>query len=121
MGNEDNHGSLLADRLESQTGRNDTSVTYDWQAWYGQTYNRLLIRAEGEIESGTFKNARNELLWAHAATAYWDTHLGVRYDSGKGTDRGWLALGIQGLAPALLALCRSNSLCKRARAYLIPS
>ncbi|MGZ8162216.1 MAG: copper resistance protein B [Methylobacter sp.] len=99
MGDDDNRGSLLVDRLESQTKRNNTSVTYDWQAWYGPTYNRLLIRAEGEIESGTFKNARNELLWAHAVTAYWDTHLGVRYDSGKGTDRGWLAFGVQGLAP----------------------
>ena len=31
--------------------------------------------------------------------AYWDTQLGVRYDSGEGPDRGWLAFGIQGLAP----------------------
>ncbi|WP_231886516.1 copper resistance protein B [Methylomonas methanica] len=99
MGDEDNFGSLLVDRLESVTTRNNTSVAYDWQAWYGQTYDRALIRAEGEIESGTFKNARNELLWAHAITAYLDTQLGVRYDSGKGTDRGWLAFGIQGLLP----------------------
>lgn len=99
MGDEDNFGSLLADRLESVTTRGNTAMTYDWQAWYGQTYDRALIRAEGEIESGTFKDARNELLWAHAITAYWDTQLGVRYDSGKGTDRGWLAFGVQGLAP----------------------
>jgi copper resistance protein B len=96
---EHNFGGLLVDRLESQTKRNNTSMTYDWQAWYGQTYDRLLIRSEGDIESGTFKNARNELLWAHAITAYWDTQLGVRYDSGKGTDRGWLTFGVQGLAP----------------------
>ncbi|WP_235202235.1 copper resistance protein B [Methylobacter tundripaludum] len=99
MGDEDNFGSLLVDRLESSTTRGSTAMTYDWQAWYGQTYDRALIRAEGEIESGTFKDARNELLWAHAITAYLDTQLGVRYDSGKGTDRGWLAFGIQGLLP----------------------
>lgn len=99
MGDEDSFGSLLVDRLESVTTRGSTAMTYDWQAWYGQTYDRALIRAEGEIESGTFKDARNELLWAHAITAYWDTQLGVRYDSGKGTDRGWFAFGIQGLAP----------------------
>ncbi|WP_235187560.1 copper resistance protein B [Methylobacter tundripaludum] len=99
MGDEDNFGSLLVDRLESSTARGSTAMTYDWQAWYGQTYDRALIRAEGEIESGTFKDARNELLWAHAITAYLDTQLGVRYDSGKGTDRGWLAFGIQGLLP----------------------
>lgn len=99
MGDEDNFGSLLVDRLESVTTRNNTSMTYDWQAWYGQTYDRALIRAEGEIENGTFKDARNELLWAHAITAYLDTQLGIRYDSGKGTDRGWLAFGVQGLLP----------------------
>ena len=99
MGDEDNFGSLLVDRLESSTARGSTAMTYDWQAWYGQTYDRALIRAEGDIEGGTFKNARNELLWAHAITAYLDTQLGVRYDSGKGTDRGWLAFGIQGLLP----------------------
>ena len=99
MGDEDKLGSLLVDRLESVSTRNNTSMTYDWQAWSGQTYDRALIRAEGEIEDGKFKDARNELLWAHAITAYWDTQLGVRYDSGKGIDRGWLAFGVQGLAP----------------------
>nr|WP_269144559.1 copper resistance protein B [Methylicorpusculum oleiharenae] len=99
MGDEDNFGSLLVDRLESSTARGSTAMTYDWQAWYGQTYDRALIRAEGEIENGTFKDARNELLWAHAITPYLDTQLGLRYDSGKGTDRGWLAFGIQGLLP----------------------
>jgi copper resistance protein B len=39
------------------------------------------------------------VLWGHAVAAYWDTQLGVRYDSGVGPDRGWLAFGIQGLAP----------------------
>jgi copper resistance protein B len=99
MGDEDMLASLLVDRLESVTTQGSTSMTYDWQASFGKTYDRALIRAEGDIEAGTFKDARNELLWAHAITAYWDTQLGVRYDSGKGTDRGWLAFGVQGLAP----------------------
>jgi copper resistance protein B len=99
MGDEDNFGALLVDRLESATAHGSTVMTYDWQAWFGNTYNRALVRAEGDIDGGTFKDARNELLWAHAITAYWDTQLGVRYDSGKGTDRGWLAFGVQGTAP----------------------
>ncbi|WP_235209257.1 copper resistance protein B [Methylobacter sp. BBA5.1] len=99
LGDEDNFASLLVDRLESVMTRNNTSMTYDWQAWYGQTYDRALIRAEGSIADGTFIDARNELLWAHAITPYLDSQLGIRYDSGKGTDRGWLAFGIQGLLP----------------------
>lgn len=99
MGDEENFSGLLVDRLESVTTDHNTSMTYDYQAWYGQTYDRLLIRQEGEIERGTFKDARNELLWAHAISAYLDTQLGLRYDSGKGTDRGWLTFGVQGLVP----------------------
>lgn len=99
MGDEEYLGSVIVDRLESVTSRGNTSMTYDWQAWYGNSYDKALVRAEGEIEAGTFKNARNELLWAHAITPYWDTQLGIRYDSGKGTDRGWLAFGVQGLMP----------------------
>ncbi len=99
MGDEDYLGSLIVDRLEGVSARDDFSMTYDWQAWFGQDYNRVVVRAEGEIDQGIFKNARNELLWGHALTAYWDTQLGVRYDSGLGADRAWAAFGIQGLAP----------------------
>lgn len=95
----ENFGSVIVDRLESVTARGETSLTYDWQAWYGGSYDKALIRAEGEIEAGSFFNARNELLWAHAVTPNWDTQLGLRYDSGRGAERGWLAFGIQGLTP----------------------
>jgi copper resistance protein B len=99
MGDEDYLGSLIVDRLEGSNARDDFSMTYDWQAWYGHDYNKLVIRAEGEIDQGTFKNARNEALWGHALTAFWDTQLGVRIDSGLGADRVWGAFGIQGFAP----------------------
>lgn len=99
MGDEDYLGSIIVDRLEGVNAQDDFSMTYDWQAWFGQDYNRMVVRAEGEIDEGTFKNARNELLWGHALTAYWDTQLGVRYDSGLGADRVWGAFGIQGFAP----------------------
>ena len=99
MGDEDYLGSLIVDRLEAVSVRDNFSMIYDWQAWYGQDYDKLLFRAEGEIEGGTFKNARNEALWAHALTAFWDTQVGVRIDSGLGRDRVWGAFGVQGLAP----------------------
>ncbi len=99
MGDEDYLGSLIVDRLEAVNVRGDFSMIYDWQAWYGKDYDKLLFRAEGEIEGGTFKNARNEALWAHAVTAFWDTQVGIRIDSGSGTDRLWGAFGVQGFAP----------------------
>ena len=99
MGDSNYLGAFIVDRLEGVNARDDFSMTYDWQAWYGQDHDKLVIRAEGEIDQGTFKNNRNEALWGHALTAFWDTQLGVRVDSGLGTDRVWGAFGVQGFAP----------------------
>jgi copper resistance protein B len=99
MGDGHSMAALIVDRLEGFNARDDFSVTYDWQAWFGSDYNRLVVRAEGEIDQGSFKGARNELLWGHALTAFWDTQIGLRYDSGTGVDRMWGAFGIQGYAP----------------------
>ncbi len=74
-------------------------MTYDAQAWFGQTYDKVLLRMEGDVKNGKSQNARNELLWSHAITPFWDSHLGLRYDSGFGLNRGWLAFGVQGFAP----------------------
>ena len=68
-------------------------------AWYGRTYDRAWFKTDGETDAGRVQDARTELLWGHAVAAYWDTQLGVRHDSGVGPDRGWLAFGVQGLAP----------------------
>ncbi len=44
-------------------------------------------------------DARTELLWGHAVATYWDTQLGLRYESGMGPNRSWLAFDVQGIAP----------------------
>lgn len=99
LADEHNFGSLLVDRLEWNHTRDGNSTAYDTQAWFGRDYNRLVIKAEGEVAQGKLEEARTELLWGHAIATFWDTQLGVRYDSGEGPDRGWLAFGVQGLAP----------------------
>lgn len=65
----------------------------------GGAYNRLVIKAEGEVSNGKLQESRTEVLWGHAIATFWDTQLGVRVDNGVGPDRGWLAFGVQGLAP----------------------
>lgn len=99
LADEHNFASLLVDRLESVVTDDNTTAAYDLQAWYGRDYDRLVLKAEGDIDSGDFKEASTELLWGHAIATFWDTQLGVRYDSGEGPGRGWLAFGVQGLAP----------------------
>jgi len=99
LADEYNFGSLLVDRLETVRTSGNTSAVYDLQAWYGRDYDRLALKAEGDIEDGNLEEASTELLWSHAIASFWNTQLGVRYDSGEGPNRGWLAFGIQGLAP----------------------
>ncbi len=99
LADEHNFGSLLVNRLESVKTSNNTSITYDAQAWFGRDYDRAVLKAEGDIDGGQLQDATTELLWGHAIATYWDTQLGVRYDSGVDPSRSWLAFGMQGLAP----------------------
>ena len=91
--------SLLLDNFELTRVDGETAVPFDIEAWYGTTYDRAVLKAEGSFTSGDLDQARTELLWGHAFTAYWDSQLGVRYDSGAGPNRAWLAAGVEGLAP----------------------
>jgi copper resistance protein B len=90
--------ALLGDRLEYDVD-NDVGL-FDLQGWYGTTYNRLVVKLEGETEKSRLEEIQAELLWGHAINAWFDTQLGVRLDQyDKGKSREWLAVGIQGLAP----------------------
>lgn len=99
LADQHNFLSVLVDSLEAMRTSDSTSMEYDLQAWYGRTYDRVVFKAEGDADDGRLEDARTELLWGHAIASYWDAQLGVRYDSGEGLDRAWLAFGIQGLAP----------------------
>lgn len=90
--------AFLGDRLEFDDSAN--TITYDFQGWYGTTYDRLVVKTEGEITEGEFEENQTDILWGHAITAFWDTQLGVRLDTyDEGKNRQWLAFGLQGLAP----------------------
>jgi copper resistance protein B len=99
MGGHQSFSGLIVDRLEAVGTRDTTTAAYDLHAWYGGTYDRTVFKAEGDVDDGTIEDARTELLWGHAVAIYWDTQLGARWDSGGGENRGWLALGLEGLAP----------------------
>lgn len=92
-------GSLLIDRLEAVRADGNTTTAYDLQAWYGGDFDRAVLKAEGDADNGRLQDGRTEVLWGHAVSPFWDTQLGLRYDNGVDPDRGWLAFGIQGLAP----------------------
>lgn len=99
LGDEHSVASLVVENFEATRSDGNTSAAYDLQGWYGRTYNRFVLKAEGDADGGRVEDARTELLWGHALASYWDTQLGLRHDSGEGPDRSWLAFGLQGLAP----------------------
>ncbi len=98
MADEHAFWSVLGNRLEYNEGSDST--VFDLQGWYGTTYDRFVIKTEGDIVEDRVEESQTDLLWGHALTTYFDTQLGVRFDQyDEGTDRQWLAFGIQGLAP----------------------
>ena len=99
LADEHNFGALVVERLEAQRAEDETAAAYEVIGWYGRDYDRAVLKAEGHREQGRLQEARTELLWSHAVAAYWDAQLGARYDSGAEPGRGWLAVGVQGLAP----------------------
>ncbi|MGB5854102.1 MAG: copper resistance protein B [Oceanisphaera sp.] len=90
---------VLVDRLERVDNGEGHALAFDTRAWFGYDYNRAVLKAEGDIDQGKLSEASTELLWSHALSTFWNSELGVRYDTGHGPDQGWLAVGVAGLAP----------------------
>lgn len=90
--------AVQGDRFEYDAD-SETGV-FEIQSWYGTTFDRLTIKLEGDIANGSLEESQTDLLWSHASSAYFDTQFGIRLDQyDVGTDRQWLAIGLQGLAP----------------------
>lgn len=90
---------VRADRFEIVRADRNTFALYDLQAMYGGSYDWATLKAEGDIDNSELEEASTELLWGHALAAFWNSQLGLRYDSGEGSSQTWLAAGIQGLSP----------------------
>ncbi len=99
LGDEKSFGTVLFDNFEAVRSKGTNSQAYDAMAWFGRDYNRLVIKAEGEVAGGKVQEARTEALYSRAFATFWDAQVGLRYDSGLGPGRKWLAFGVQGLAP----------------------
>jgi copper resistance protein B len=99
LADEQKFGALWMNRFERVNSSYGNSFAYDAQAWFGRDYDRLVLKAEGDLVEGKTPELRTEALWGHAIAPFWDTQLGIRSDNGGGPERRWLALGVQGLAP----------------------
>lgn len=90
--------AVLGNRFEYQP--DNKTALYDLQAWVGNSEDRLVLKAEGEVSSGSFEESATDILWGHAVSTYFDAQVGILLEQYReGANSQWLALGIQGLAP----------------------
>ena len=93
-------GMLLVDQLEyAHDNHGNNGAFLDAEMSYGEDFDKLWLKAEGDSARGRLEDLRTEVLWNHAIASYWGTELGLRHDWGEGPDRTWAAFGVQGLAP----------------------
>jgi len=99
------HGAIrghrvLIDQLEARIQNGRDGYAWDAQGWYGGAIDRLWLKSEGE---GTFgespEQAEVQALWSRALDPWFNLQAGVRYDFRPDPERGYLVLGIEGLAP----------------------
>lgn len=91
-------GMVLLDQLEWRKLDDRNALSWGGQAWYGNDYNKLWFKAEGERVDAQ-EEGSNELLWDRVVARWWNLQVGVRHDFGAGPSRTWAAFGVQGLAP----------------------
>lgn len=91
-------GMVLLDQLEWREINDADAQVWEFDAWYGNDYNKIWFETEGERVDGD-EEGRVELMWDRIISPWWSLQTGVRQDFGEGPSRTWLDLGIQGLAP----------------------
>jgi len=91
---------LLIDQLEARIQNGRDGYAWDAEFSYGGATNRLRIETEGEGAFGERpEQAEVQALWSHALDPWFNLQAGVRYDFRPDPQRGYLVLGIEGLAP----------------------
>lgn len=91
-------GMALFDQLEWRDTEEGSAIAWDGRAWYGNDYDKALLKSEGERIDGDYEGSA-ELLWDRVISRWWSLQAGVAHDFGEGPSRTWATVGVQGLAP----------------------
>jgi copper resistance protein B len=91
--------AFKVDELEWLDVDDTTALRWDVDMWAGHSLNKLTIRTEGEQRDGNTERAELQLLWTRSFARWWDVVAGARTDFAPGSDKNWIAFGVQGLAP----------------------
>lgn len=91
----------LVDRLEYGASNGPDNYLWDAEGWAGGDYNKLWWKTEGEgpIHRGEPEDTEFQALYNRRISPFWGAQFGVRYDINPNPNRGFLVIGLQGLAP----------------------
>jgi len=92
-------GMFMLDRFERVSTDAGGTTAWNAEAWLGRDFDKLWLKSEGDYRDGAVERADVQAFWSHAVAPFWDAQLGVRHDFGRGPERTWAAVGVQGLAP----------------------
>lgn len=91
---------VMVDQLEARIHDGRDGYLWDAQGWYGGDIDKLWIKTEGKGRFGeNTEDAELQALWSRAITPWFDFQAGLRYDFRPDPERGYLVVGVQGLAP----------------------
>ena len=92
---------ITFDQLEGRTNGPNTNFRWDGEGWIGTDFNKLWLKSEGTLTSGTLSDGDHEILYDRPIPhiRYFDWQAGARVDLDSGPTRAWAAIGVQGLAP----------------------
>ncbi|OHT21792.1 copper resistance protein B [Edaphosphingomonas haloaromaticamans] len=91
---------VLFNIAEYQAREARDGYRWDASAWFGGDIDRLALKSEGEGSFGeAIDHGEVQALWSHAIDPYWNVQGGIRQDVGRGPDRTYASIGIEGLAP----------------------
>lgn len=92
---------FLVDRLEYGDVDGVNNYLWDAQGWIGGDYNKLWFKTEGEgpLQGGSPESTEFQALYSRTLTPFWSAQAGLRYDVNPNPDRGFVVVGLQGLAP----------------------
>jgi copper resistance protein B len=92
---------VLFNQLEGRTDGSSNELRWDGEGWIGTDMNRLWIKSEGTLLSGSLSDGDHEALYDRPVPRlrYLDAQIGIREDLDSSANRTWGAIGIEGLAP----------------------
>lgn len=88
-----------AEKFETRSKSGADPLVLDAEFWAGRDLEKVIAKLDLEKVSGITEEAEIQILYSRAIDPYWDMRLGWRHNAKPRPTRGYLAMGIDGVAP----------------------